>query len=232
MPARVRSERTSLSNCANAASTPSINLPVDVSSIGSVADRSEMPSDCSSERSAKWSYLSRANRVRLKTTTKWTRPLLVRQNVSSFCSSRAVRGLRALALFLESRQDVEPFAAAVLLAGPELGRQAQVLRLLLGADANVDDGAGHGSQRSPLVWRLQGDCRASPRGQPRPLRCCSRNTSTSVCAIACTWRRMASTSSSDSSSASSASNSRQRSNREQAIRIVLFDQFVHGAGSS
>ena len=43
MPARVRSERTSLSNCANAASTPSISLPVNVSSIGSVADRSEMP---------------------------------------------------------------------------------------------------------------------------------------------------------------------------------------------
>ena len=43
MPARVRSERTSLSNCANAASTPSISLPVDVSSIGSVADRREMP---------------------------------------------------------------------------------------------------------------------------------------------------------------------------------------------
>jgi hypothetical protein len=46
MPARVRSERQSLSNCANAASTPSISLPVDVSSIGSVADRSEIPSDC------------------------------------------------------------------------------------------------------------------------------------------------------------------------------------------
>ena len=39
MPARVRSERQSLSNCANAASTPSVSLPVDVSSIGSVADR-------------------------------------------------------------------------------------------------------------------------------------------------------------------------------------------------
>jgi len=53
MPARVRSERTSLSNCANAASTPSISLPVDVSSIGSVADRNEMPSDWRCERSAK-----------------------------------------------------------------------------------------------------------------------------------------------------------------------------------
>jgi hypothetical protein len=31
MPARVRSERPSLSNCANAARTPSISLPVEVS---------------------------------------------------------------------------------------------------------------------------------------------------------------------------------------------------------
>jgi hypothetical protein len=68
MPARVRSERQSLSNCANAASTPSISLPVEVSSIGSVAERNEMPSDRSRERSAKWSYLSRAKRVRLNTT--------------------------------------------------------------------------------------------------------------------------------------------------------------------
>jgi len=53
MPARVRSARTSLSNCANAARTPSINLPVDVSSIGSVADRREIPSDFRNARSAK-----------------------------------------------------------------------------------------------------------------------------------------------------------------------------------
>src|SRR5712691_606891 len=65
IPARVRSERTSLSNCAKDASTPSISLPVDVSSIGSVADRSEMPRDFRCARSAKWSYFSRANRVRL-----------------------------------------------------------------------------------------------------------------------------------------------------------------------
>ena len=64
---------------ANAASTPSINLPVDVSSTGSVAERSEMPSDCRCERNARWSYLSRAKRVRLNTTTKCTRPLFNRQ---------------------------------------------------------------------------------------------------------------------------------------------------------
>src|SRR5437870_13915396 len=43
MPPRVRSVRTSLSNCAKAASTPSISLPVDVSSIGSVAERQRYP---------------------------------------------------------------------------------------------------------------------------------------------------------------------------------------------
>jgi hypothetical protein len=45
IPARVRSDRTSLSNCANEVRTPSINFPVEVSSIGSVAERNEMPSD-------------------------------------------------------------------------------------------------------------------------------------------------------------------------------------------
>src|SRR3989449_2459349 len=84
MPPRVRSERTSLSNCAKAASTPSISLPVDVSSIGSVAERSEIPSDFRWARSAKWSYFSRAKRVRLKTTTNWTRPLVrVRAEIST-----------------------------------------------------------------------------------------------------------------------------------------------------
>ncbi len=57
----------------------------------------------------------------------------------------AVRRLRALALFLEAREDVEPFATAVVFAGAELGRETQVLGLLLRADADVDDGAGHGS---------------------------------------------------------------------------------------
>ncbi len=58
MPARVLSERTSSSNCANAARTPSISFPVDVSSIGSVAERREIPSDFRSARRAKWSYFA------------------------------------------------------------------------------------------------------------------------------------------------------------------------------
>ncbi len=68
----------------------------------------------------------------------------------------AVRGLRALALFLEAREDVEPFAAAVLLARSELRWQTQVLGLFLGADADVDDSAGHGSELSPDVGTRQG----------------------------------------------------------------------------
>ena len=42
-----------LANRFSAASTPSISLPVDVSSIGSVADRSEIPSDLKCARRAK-----------------------------------------------------------------------------------------------------------------------------------------------------------------------------------
>src|SRR6266542_326202 len=87
IPARVRSDRTSLSNCAKAASTPSINFPVDVSSIGSVTERREIPSDFNRARNANCSYFSCSNRVRLYTMTKWTLPLWVRQKFSSFCSS-------------------------------------------------------------------------------------------------------------------------------------------------
>jgi hypothetical protein len=53
-----------------------------VTFVGSLAERREMPSDCRCERSAKWSYLSRAKRVRLNTTTKCTRPLFSRLALS------------------------------------------------------------------------------------------------------------------------------------------------------
>jgi hypothetical protein len=67
----------------------------------------------------------------------------------------AVRDLRALALVREAREDRETFAPAVLLGGSELGRQAQVLRLFLGADADVDS-AGHRSEPSPDVGTREG----------------------------------------------------------------------------
>src|SRR5262245_51728183 len=138
MPARVRSERTSLSNCANAARTPSISLPVEVSSIGSVAERREIPSDCRCDRSAKWSYLSLAKRVRLNTTTKCTRPLFSRQEREQVLELAAICRLRALAFLVEPFEDFVSLAAAVLLAGSKLRRQAEILGLLLRADANVD----------------------------------------------------------------------------------------------
>ena len=102
MPARVRSERTSLSNCANAAGTPSIGLPVDVSSIGSVADRSEIPSDWRWARSAKWSYFSRAKRVRLydhEVDPALARPAVLQQRLELGPVGR----LRALAFFAPGR---------------------------------------------------------------------------------------------------------------------------------
>jgi hypothetical protein len=40
--------------------------------------------------------------------------------------------LRALAFFLEALDDLEALAVAVLFAGPELCRQAEVFRLLFG----------------------------------------------------------------------------------------------------
>src|SRR3954468_3092854 len=155
MPARVRSERTSLSNCANAASTPSISLPVDVSSIGSVAERREIPSDFRCARSAKWSYLSRANRVRLKTTTNWTVSFVRPAELQQFLEFGAVGGLRALPFLAESREDVEGQALAVVLAALQLRRQTQVLGLLLGADAHVDYRADHVRQHRPAVRRSQ-----------------------------------------------------------------------------
>ena len=127
MPARVRSERTTLSNCANAARTPSISLPVEVSSIGSVKERREIPSDCRCDRSAKWSYLSLANRVRLST-TKCARPLFSRQKVSRFWSWAAIRGLGALAFLVK----------------------------FLRADANVDHRADHDGQRRSIRRLGQG----------------------------------------------------------------------------
>src|SRR5204862_1860450 len=150
MPARVRSERQSLSNCANAASTPSINLPVDVSSIGSVADRSEIPRDFRCARSAKWSYLSRANLVRLNTDDELDPALVRAAELQELLQLGAVSGLRALTLLSESREHAEALALAVLLAGLQLGRQTQVLGLLLGADAHVDHCADHLRQLRPV----------------------------------------------------------------------------------
>jgi hypothetical protein len=49
----------------------------------------------------------------------------------------AVGGLGALAFLVESFEDLVGLAAAVLLAGAQLGRQTEILGLLLRADANT-----------------------------------------------------------------------------------------------
>ena len=71
----------------------------------------------------------------------------VRQQVLELA---AIRGLGALAFLVEAFEDLVALAAAVLLAGPKLGRQAEILGLLLRADANVDHRADHGSQRRSI----------------------------------------------------------------------------------
>ena len=50
---------------------------------------------------AKWSYFSRANRVRLYTTTKWTLPYGAAV-LEKTLKLAAVRRLRALAFFVEA----------------------------------------------------------------------------------------------------------------------------------
>ena len=143
MPARVRSERTSLSNCANAASTPSISLPVDVSSIGSVADRSEMPSDLQVRAQREVVVLVPREARQVEDDHEVDRALVRAAVLQQRLELAAVRGLGALAFLVEALEDVVALPAAVLLAGPELRRQTQVLRLLLRADANVDHRADH-----------------------------------------------------------------------------------------
>ena len=78
----------------------------------------------------------------------------------------AVRGLGALAFFVEAFEDLVALATAVLLAGTELGRQTEVLRLLLRTDANVDHRADHrASDIAPpcvgaAVWVVREDALA------------------------------------------------------------------------
>jgi hypothetical protein len=68
----------------------------------------------------------------------------------------AVRSLGALAFFVEAFEDLVALPTAVLLARTELGRQTEVFRLLLRADANVDHRADHFWQLSANIGRRQG----------------------------------------------------------------------------
>ena len=62
----------------------------------------------------------------------------------------AVGRLGTFAFLVEPFEDFVALAAAVLLAGAKLGRQAEVLGLLLRADAYVDHRADHGWQRRSI----------------------------------------------------------------------------------
>ena len=68
----------------------------------------------------------------------------------------AISGLGALALFVKALEDLVALAAAVILAGAELSRQAEVLGLLFRADANVDHRADHRRQLRLILGDEQG----------------------------------------------------------------------------
>jgi hypothetical protein len=57
--------------------------------------------------------------------------------------------LRALAFFSESLEDLVSLAAAVRLASAQLSRETEVLGLLPGTHADVDDGARQGFMIAP-----------------------------------------------------------------------------------
>ncbi|MEZ5289917.1 MAG: hypothetical protein R2745_02435 [Vicinamibacterales bacterium] len=63
----------------------------------------------------------------------------------------AVGGLGALAFLVEAFEHLVALPAAIILAGAKLRRETQVLRLLLRADAYVDDRADHVRQLSPVA---------------------------------------------------------------------------------
>lgn len=191
MPARVRSERTSLSNCANAASTPSISLPVEVSSIGSVAERREIPSDCRCDRSAKWVVLvpreARQVEHHQEMHAAFVQPTVREQALKL----AAIRGLGALAFLVESFEDFIALAVAVLFARAKLCRQAEILGLLLRADANVDHRADHDRQRRSI--RRVGQAASTGHSLYSEARHCFWYISTTMHAIVSACRRMSST---------------------------------------
>ena len=84
------------------------------------------------------------------------RPAVLQQSLQL----TAVGGLCALAFFLEPFEDLVALPAAVLFARTKLRGQAEVLGLLLRADANVDHRADHRRQLRPIRGRGQG---VSPR---------------------------------------------------------------------
>ena len=161
---------------------------MEVSSIGSVADRSEMPSDCRCERRGEVVVLVSREACQVEHDHEVHAALVqptVREQVLELA---AIRGLGALAFLVEPFEDFVALAAAVLLAGTKLRRQAQVLGLLLRADPNVDHRANHERQRRSIRGLEQAAfARHSLYSESRR---CSRYISTTMHAIVSACRRM------------------------------------------
>ena len=86
--------------------------------------------------------------------------MCVRQVLQQCQELTAVRGLGALAFFVEAFEDLVALTTAILFAGTELGRQTEVLGLFLCADAYVDHRADHFCQLRAITFRRQGaSCR-------------------------------------------------------------------------
>jgi hypothetical protein len=81
---------------------------VEVSSIGSVADRSEMPSDFGNARSAKWSVLVPREPRQVEDDQEVDLALVPPAEGREPLQLGAVCRLRAFTLFLEAREDTSP----------------------------------------------------------------------------------------------------------------------------
>ena len=165
---------------------------MDVSSIGSVADRSEMPSDCRCERKREVVVLVAREARQVEHDHEMHAALVQPAEREQVLKLAAIRGLGALAFLVEAFEDFVALAAAVLLAGAKLGRQAEILGLLLRADANVDHRADHGWQRRSI--RRLGQAAFPRHDFYSEIRHCSWYISTTMHAIVSACRRINATS--------------------------------------
>jgi hypothetical protein len=124
---------------------------VEVSSIGSVAERSE-DAERFQVRAQREVVVLVARKAREVEHDHKVHAALIQPTVREQVLELApISGLGALAFLVEAFEDLVALAAAVLFARAELRWQTEVLGLLLRADANVDHRADHGWQLSRLL---------------------------------------------------------------------------------
>ena len=99
------------------ASTPSISLPVDVSSIGSVAERSEIPRDFRCAQQREVIVLLSGEPRQVEDDDELEFAFIGAAELQQLLQLGAIGGLRALAFLAESREHVEALTLAVLFAG-------------------------------------------------------------------------------------------------------------------